>query len=102
MSRREKLEGLLAGSPDDPFLHFGLAMELVKEGRIDDALAGFDRTVQLDSHYTAAHYHKGQTLIRAGRLVEAGDVLRRGIQAARECGNDHARSEMQELLASIG
>lgn len=101
MSRREKLEGLLAKSPEDPFLHFGLAMEYVKEGRFDDACARFDQAVALDPAYTAAYHHKGFALIAAGRQAEAREILQRGIAAARKCGNDHALSEMQELLNSI-
>ena len=102
MSRREKLEVLLAKSPDDPFLHFGLAMELVKEGRFDDACAKFDRTISLDPHYTAAFHHKCNALISAARIDDARKTLQAGITAARAVGNDHALGEMQELLNSIG
>lgn len=101
MSRRQRLQDLLHKSPDDPFLHFGLAMEWVKEERVEDACASFDRTIELDPHYTAAYYHKGNALIAAGRPAEARDVLQRGLTAARACGNDHALAEMHELLNSI-
>jgi Flp pilus assembly protein TadD len=99
MSRREKLEKLIEKDAADPFLHFGLAMELAKEGRVDDAVASFDRCITHDPHYTAAFYHKGRTLLEAGRRDEARATLQLGTQAARAIGNAHALSEMEELLA---
>ena len=41
MSRLDQLRALLENEPDDLFLNFGLAMELFKEGRLEEALAGF-------------------------------------------------------------
>ncbi len=101
MSRRDKLLAMLEAQPDDPFLHFGLAMESVKEQRHDDALARFDRVMQLDPNYTAAHYHKGNTLIALGRLDDARAILRDGVDAARSAGDAHTLGEMQQLLDSI-
>lgn len=101
MPRREKLEQLLAAEPDDVFLNFGLAMELTKEGDRDRALAQFDRVLQLDPNYHAAHYHKAATLIELGRTDEARQVLTAGLTAARVAGNTHAESEMADLLASL-
>ncbi|MBI4718900.1 MAG: tetratricopeptide repeat protein [Planctomycetes bacterium] len=102
MVRREKLEALLQSSPDDPFLHFGLAMELAKEGDVASALARFDRVIELDHGYAPAFYHKGSVLIASGRFDEARAVLRAGVQAARAAGNAHAESEMQALLDTAG
>lgn len=101
MSRREKLEQLLEKEPKDAFLHFGLAMELVKEGQMDDALASFDRVFEIDPTDTAAYYHKGNTLIGLERSEEAKSVLEAGVAAAQKIGNAHALSEMQELLDGI-
>ena len=101
MSRSEKLRQLLEKEPDDAFLNYGLAMELVKEERIDEALERFDRVIQLDPCDTAAHFHKGNTLIGLQRFDEAQSVLEAGLAAARNNGNAHAESEIQELLDSI-
>lgn len=101
MSRREKLEKLLAAEPDDVFLNFGLAMELAKEGSHESALARFDRVLQLDPNYHAAHYHKAATLVELGRTDEARQVLSAGLTATRVVGNTHAESEMADLLASL-
>jgi tetratricopeptide (TPR) repeat protein len=97
----EQLEELLAGDANDPFLHYALAMELVKAGRPDEALERFDRALSVDDQYTAAYHHKGNTLIGMGDHDQAAEVLRKGIEIARSSGDDHAAGEMADLLAEI-
>ena len=101
MPSREQIEKLLGAEPDDVFLNFGLAMELKKADLTDEAIAQFDRVIQLDPAYTAAYYHKGNTLIALGRNEEAKPVLQAGVEASRQAGNQHAESEMQALLDGI-
>ena len=101
MNRREKLQKLIEMDGADPFLHFGLAMEWAKEGQVEESVQSFDRCTALDGHYTAAFYHKGKTLLDAGRLGEARAALKQGIVAAQAIANGHALSEMTELLESI-
>ena len=101
MSRREKLEQMLERQPDDPFLHYGLAMELIKEGEIEAALECFDRTLHLDAGYVAAYFHKGNSLAAQGRIEDARTTLQAGISAARQKLDTHAEGEMQGLLDSL-
>ena len=101
MPSREQIEKLLKAEPDDVFLNFGLAMELQKAGLTEDAIARFDRVILLDPAYTAAYYHKGNTLIALGRGEEAKAVLLEGVEATRQAGNRHAESEMKTLLESL-
>ena len=101
MSRAEKIIQMLQTEPDDVFLNFGLAMEYVKAGQQDKALVQFDRVLALDATYTAAHYHKGNTLIGLGRTDEARQILTSGVTAAQGNGDAHAEGELQVLLDSI-
>ena len=101
MTRRAKLEQMLEKSPQDAFLNFGLAMELAKEGRTDEAVAQFDRVLQLDPSYLTAHFQKGSALIAAGRVPDARAALAAGIAAANASGDLHAGSEMQALLNTV-
>lgn len=101
MPRRDKIEQMLEREPDDTFLNFSLAMELVKEGAADLALTRFDRVLELDPAYTAAHYHKGNTLIGLERIDDARAVLEAGVAATQQSGDDHAHREMVELLSTI-
>lgn len=101
MNRREKLEKMLQGQPEDPFLHYGLAMELIKEGDIMGGLSRFDRTLEIDRDYVAAYFHKANTLIGQNRSAEARAALLDGIQAAQRKQDAHALDEMQGLLDTI-
>ncbi|MEK7710610.1 MAG: tetratricopeptide repeat protein [Planctomycetota bacterium] len=102
MTRREKLQELLVKQPDDAFLHYGLAIELVKEGEAEAALERFDRVLRLDAGYSAAHYQKANTCVALGRLEEARATLVTGIAAARAKGDAHAEEEMRSFLGSLG
>src|SRR3972149_3453072 len=98
MTRRMRLEQMLEKSPQDAFLNFGLAMELAKQGLIEEALAQFDRVLQIDPSYLTAYFQKGSTLINAGRSPDARIALSAGIAAARSLGASHTESEMQAML----
>ena len=102
MTRRMKLEQMLEKSPQDTFLNFGLAMELAKQGHTEEALAQFDRVLQIDPTYLTAYFQKGSTLINAGRAPDAWIALSAGIAAARTIGDSHTESEMQAMLDTIG
>ena len=99
--RMEQIEVLLAQDPGDPFLRYGLAMEYASAG--DDATAA-QKLLALTADspdYVPAYLQAGQILARLGRDVEACEVLRRGIAAARRTGDSHAEGEMQGFLASL-
>lgn len=102
MSRREKIEAMLADDPRDTFLRYSLAMELDKEGDHDTSLARFDELTRDVPPYVPAFFMAGQQLARLERVGEARTYLRDGIEAARAQGNAHAAGEMSEFLASLG
>jgi Tfp pilus assembly protein PilF len=96
----EQLEALLADDPGDAFLRYGLAMEYVSAG--DDAAAADHLTsLASDSSYVPAFLQAGQVLGRLNRFSEACEMLRRGIAAARQQGDNHAEGEMAGLLSSL-
>jgi hypothetical protein len=101
MSRREKIEAMLADDPHDIFLRYSLAMELDKEGDHDASLATFMELARGEPPYVPAFFMAGQQLARLGRNDEARRVLRDGIDAAQSQGDAHAVSEMSEFLASL-
>jgi hypothetical protein len=101
MSRREKIEAMLAEEPLDTFLRYSLAMELDKEGDHAASLAKFTELTRDEPPYIPAFFMAGQQLARLGRMSEARDFLRSGIEAARVQGDSHAAGEMSEFLASL-
>ena len=102
MSRREKIEAMLADEPADTFLRYSLAMELDKEGDHEASLARLDELTRDQPPYVPAYFMAAQQLARLERVNEARTYLRDGIEAARTQGNAHAAGEMSEFLASLG
>jgi thioredoxin-like negative regulator of GroEL len=102
MSRREKIEAMLADEPNDVFLRYSLAMELDKEGDHDASLARLGELTRDNPPYVPAFFMAAQQLVRLDRVNEARAYLRDGIDAARAQHNAHAAGEMSEFLASLG
>jgi predicted Zn-dependent protease len=100
VSRRIKLEEMLATEPDDPFLNYALALETAKE----DRQAGLARLADMNTRFpqhVPAYFRRGQILAEIGEIESARQVLTAGIRAARSTGDDHAATEMQELMSSL-
>ena len=54
-----------------------------------------------DPDYTYAYFHAAQTLEKVGRIEEAKELYRRGIEAAGRKADTHARDELQAALANL-
>jgi len=102
MSRREKLEALLAENPADLFLRYALALELEKEGDHGGSLDRLSELQRAEPPYVPAFFMAAQQLVKLARIAEARAALRDGIEQARQQGDAHAAGEMSELLASLG
>jgi thioredoxin-like negative regulator of GroEL len=100
-TRREMLEELLAKKPEDAFARYGLAMECMNGGDATGADAHFRYLLEHNAGYVPAYLMYGQLLVREQREDEARKVLTSGIAAAAQQRNEHARSEMETLLAEL-
>jgi len=102
MSKRlEMLQKLTASAAADSFTWYALALEYKSQERVDDALGAFLRLRQLDPGYVPMYLMAGSMLQSAGRIKEAREWITTGIDKARLKGDDHAASEMSDLLDSI-
>lgn len=102
MTRKQRIEAMLAEQPDDAFLKYGLALELEKEGDHERSLNLLAELTRQSPPYVAAFLMSAQQLVKLTRISEARTILRSGIEAAREQGNGHAAGEMAELLMGLG
>jgi Flp pilus assembly protein TadD len=100
--RLAQLVKMLDATPDDAFCLYGLAHEYAKRGEFDDAIAHFDRTIEVDPDQCYAYYHKARTLDDADRSDEARAVARAGLDRALSVGDEHAAAELQALLDDLG
>ena len=102
MDRIEALKSILALKPDDLLARYGLAMEYSKAGDLEAAVAQFHDLIAIRADYSAAYFHCGQALERLGRLEEAAQSYRGGIEAATRTGDLHQRRELEAALDALG
>ena len=102
MPSRNQLEQLLESDPDDVFLQYAVAKACISEGDVEIGLLKFQAVIDGHPEYVPAYFQKAQALAEHGRAGEAQNVLRKGIEAAVQCGDRHAESEMREFLEMLG
>ena len=100
-TRRQMLEDFVAKKPDDAFSRYGLAMECMNGGDPRAADVHFRALLEHHADYIPAYLMYGQFLARESRGDEAKQILSKGIAAAAQKGDDHARSEMESFLAEL-
>jgi Flp pilus assembly protein TadD len=97
-NRLEVLKSLVARNPADAFARYGLAMELARSGKPEEAVEEFRQLLTANPNYAAAYFHGGQTLEKLGRVEEARALYEQGIALTARTGDGHARSELQAAL----
>lgn len=97
-NRLEVLRNLLAQNPNDSFARYGLAMEYVNAGQLEDAVTAFRAVIEGNPGYSYAYFHGGQTLEKLGRVEDAGAMYTQGIEAASRIGDQKALTELQAAL----
>lgn len=96
------LEQMIEKGSTDPFHHYAHAMELRSLGRGQDALVAFARVRDRFTDYVPTYLMAGQLAIELGDEAGARMWLSTGIQKAQATGNDHALSELQSALKTLG
>jgi len=97
MDKLAALTQILTANPNDTFARYGLAMELVSQHKVEQALVEFERCIQTDPDYVPAYQMSAQTLAANAHPELAIARLHHGISAANRTGNQHALAEMSAL-----
>lgn len=97
-NRLELLKNMVAQNPGDHFARYGLAMACASAGDYSQAVEHYHQLLQMNPKYVAAYYHGGQALEKLGKLDQAREIYRRGIQVSTEIGDLHTRSELEAAL----
>jgi predicted Zn-dependent protease len=101
-ARRQMLEQSLVVDPGDTFIRYGLAMQCLREGDVDE---GRERLLSLIGDHPddqiAAYQQLGQSYAETGETDAAIAMLQTGIAKARTRGDWHAASEMEQLVSSL-
>jgi len=88
-------------SPADSFARYGLAMEYVRSGELEAAMVEFGQLLSFNPGYAAGYFHGGQTLEKLGKIEEARELYRKGIEVTSASGDDHTRSELMGALQML-
>jgi predicted Zn-dependent protease len=99
--RIEILREYLEEDPDDPFLRFALATELLKAGQEERAVETFERLIRDDPEYVGTYYHLARLYHMMGRAEEARKTAENGIPIAVRLGESRSASELRQLLSDF-
>jgi len=90
---------MVDANPSDAFSRYGLAMEYVRSGQLEDAIVEFRALLGHNPGYAAGYFHGGQTMEKLGRIEEAREFYRKGIEVTTASGDQHT---LNELIAALG
>ena len=83
-ARRQMLELSLAVDPGDPFLRYGLAIQCLREGDLDEGRQRLNALIADDPEDQIAAYQQlGQSYAETGETTAALTALHTGIAQAR-------------------
>ncbi|MFB6272516.1 MAG: tetratricopeptide repeat protein [Salinibacter sp.] len=95
-NRLAQLKSFYEEDPEDPFTRYALAQEHLKHDHTERALALFEELVETTPDYVGTYYHLGKLYEQLGRTDDALDTYERGIEVAREQGEQKSLSELQD------
>jgi tetratricopeptide (TPR) repeat protein len=98
VERIEKLKMFIAGDPADLFSRHALAMELVKIGDFESAIAQLEKILSIDELQVGTYYHLGKTYEKISLFNKALEIYEKGILVARNLQKHH---ELRELMGAL-
>ncbi len=101
-SRTDTLEEILRNRPEDAFARYGLAMERVNSGGLEEGWKHLEYLIDHSPDYLPSYYQAGMVLSRLERPGEARKIFGRGIEVAARQGDSHIQSELQAALDELG
>lgn len=101
-SRLDLLRDMFQRTPGDPFLAYGIALELARkpEGE-EEAAATLLSLLAEHPDYLPAYLQLGLLLARTGNEPEARQVYASGIEVARARGDRHTQGELEGALGAL-
>ncbi|MCC7222240.1 MAG: tetratricopeptide repeat protein [Chitinophagales bacterium] len=101
MSRLAQLQAFLQETPDDPFLHYAIALEYLKLSDYDQALLIFEQLTKSNPTYVGTYYHLGKLYEQLQLPNDALNIYQKGIDIAQQLSDRHSLQELrgaQEML----
>src|SRR5262245_7743333 len=99
--KRLMLEKSLAEDPSDTFLRYGLAVQCLRDGDVDEGRERLRGLIEDHPDQVAAYQQLGQSYMEEGDQEQARAAFLAGIAKARQKGDWHAANEMEGFLVQI-
>ena len=98
LSRKDMVLQMLKKEPNDLFLNYALAMELVGIEDYENAELQLQKTLSLNNNYLPCYYQLGQVLEKLNHTDKAISFYKQGVELAKTQGNTKAIGELNEAL----
>ena len=98
LSRKEQLLNMLEGEPNDVFLNYALAMELVSTNELKEADEQLKKVISLTADYLPCFYQLGQLNEKLGNNDIALTYYKQGVDIAKSQNNNKALGELNEAI----
>ena len=98
MDRKEFIKNEINQDPLDPFNHYLLAIEYLKEGGTMESFDLFEMITSRFPEYIATYYTYANALLASDEEDKAEKIIRQGINEAEKKGAAKALKELKQLL----
>ena len=92
---------MLEENPADSFLQHALALEYIKAGNDAEAQKLFENILSREPGYVGSYYHLAKLLERQQDEDAAISVYKKGMEAARSAGDQHAFNELRSAYEEL-
>jgi protein O-mannosyl-transferase len=97
----------LAKNPNSFMGHCKLGVALFEKGQVDDAVAEYQKALEINPNYVAAHYNLGNALFRKGQLDEAITQYQKAVEISPNDAETHinlgnALFQKEQLDEAVG
>ena len=100
-TRIEMLKKYLLEDPQDSFIRYALALELLNINELTESERLFQTLLKNDPDYLASYYHYGKLLESMQNFETAAEIYKSGIQIAKNQNNQQTLKELKAALESI-
>lgn len=101
MQRLKILQDMLEKSPNDPFLHFGIAMEYLSSDTLDLALEKMEYISEYFPDYLANYYQLAKLYETKNNETKAIVTYEKGIELAQQQGDRKTAGELRSALEEL-
>ncbi len=99
--RLEELRKFLEEDPDDPFLKYALALEMIAMDQHEQACNELHALLEKHPDYLPAYYIVAKESLHLNQRETATSLLQQGIVLAKKLNNKHTLAELMGLLDEL-